>query len=63
LLAGASKTWNTSPGLGLYNPNIIPKSVSADGGRTVMITCAGDYNNQDPQTGDYTLTLVPVTLS
>jgi hypothetical protein len=66
LLPSASKLWNNpvgTPGRGLYNPNIIPKSVSTDGGRTVMITTAGDYNSQAHDVGDYTLTLIPTTLS
>ena len=48
---------------GFYNPCIMPKSVATDGGITCMITTAGDFDNTDPQTGDYTLTLVPVTIS
>jgi hypothetical protein len=63
MLTGASKVWNTSPGAGLYNPCIIPQSLAPDGGRTAMIAAAGDHTSQDPATGDYTLTLVPLTLS
>lgn len=59
-----SNTWhNPGGGVGLYNPNIIPKSVSVDGGRTLWIATAGDYFAEDPATGDYTLTLVPVTVN
>jgi hypothetical protein len=67
LLAGASKVWNApvgTGGRGLYNPNIMPKSLQVDGGATAMITCCGDYNDQAPHsTGSYTLTMVPVTIS
>jgi hypothetical protein len=74
LLAGASKTWNAAVGAvpggrGLYNPNIMPKSLQVDGGATAMITCCGDYNDQAPHwaatapIGSYTLTMVPVTIS
>jgi hypothetical protein len=63
----SSKTWNAAVGTagrGLYNPNIMPKSLQVDGGATAMITCCGDYNDQAPHsTGSYTLTMVPVTIS
>jgi hypothetical protein len=52
--------WNP---LGLYIAAIISKSVSVDGGRTLMIATTGDYNMQNPGTGDYTLILVPATLN
>jgi hypothetical protein len=54
-----SKTWNVAGALGLYNPNIIHKSISTDNGHTVMIATTGDFANQNNQTGDYTLHLVP----
>ena len=53
-------SWNP---LGLYIAAIISKSVSVDGGRTLMIATTGDYNMQNPGTGDYTLILVPATLN
>jgi hypothetical protein len=56
--------WNSEPGQGLYSPNIITKSISVVGNTATMnITCAGDFNNEDPATGDYTLTIVPLTLT
>jgi hypothetical protein len=56
-------SWNSEPGNGLYNPNIVPKSVAVDGGRTAQITCGGNFQSQDFATGDYTLTLVSATIS
>lgn len=56
--------WNSEPGMGLYSPNIITKSISVVGGTATMnITCGGDFNNEDQATGDYTLTIVPLTLT
>jgi hypothetical protein len=49
-------------GLGLYNPNIITKSLT-DNGHTIMSITAGDFNNQNNQTGDYALTLVPLLVN
>lgn len=51
--------WN---GLGLTTPQIISKSVSVDGGQTVTIATVGDFTNQDPATGTYTLIIVPATI-
>jgi hypothetical protein len=48
---------------GFYNPFVMPKSLSVDGGRTAMLTTAGDFNVQDPQTGSYTLTLLPISIN
>lgn len=58
-----SQIWNSEPGKGLYNPNIIPRSVTKDGGRTVVITSAGMSTNQNPNGGDYTLTANVATIS
>jgi hypothetical protein len=61
-----TKTWNSSPGKGLYSPNIITKSISVVGGKTATmnIATAGDFNTwNNPSTGDYTLTLVPLTVT
>jgi hypothetical protein len=49
--------------LGLYNPNVMPKSVSTDNGHTLMALTAGDYNNQNNLTGDYTLRFVPLVVN
>lgn len=58
-----TKMWNSEPGVGLYSPNIMPKSVSQSGNvATATIATAGNFNSQDPRTGDYTLTLVGLTL-
>jgi hypothetical protein len=59
----SSVTWNSEPGLGLYSPNIIPKSIRRNGGFNTMIATAGDFRSNDPATGDYTLTLVPMTVT
>ena len=59
-----SKTWNSSPGVGLYSPNIITKSISVSGNTlTANITTNGDYNTWNSLTGDYTLTIVPLTVT
>ncbi len=59
----SSVVWNTEPGQGLYNPVVIPKSLEIDGGKTAVIATAGDFFNTNNATGDYTLTLVPITLT
>jgi hypothetical protein len=41
----------------------MPKSVAADGGKTLMVLTTGDYNKQDPATGMYTMIMVPATLN
>jgi hypothetical protein len=56
-----SKTWNSEPGVGLYSPNIITKSISVVGNTATMnITASGDYKNPGV---DYTLTVVPLTVT
>jgi hypothetical protein len=52
----------TPPG-GFYGPCIMPKSVSLDGGRNISVLTTGDFQFQDPATGEYNLILVPLTLS
>lgn len=62
--------WSVLPGYtawtsgtsGYYNPNIMPKSLQTDGGLTATLSMSGDFNSQDPATGLYTLTLLPVTI-
>jgi hypothetical protein len=66
-MIGAAKQWNAvnpTPGVGLFSPHIMPASL-APSGNTVnaMALSAGDYNSQNAQTGDYTMTMVPVTLT
>jgi hypothetical protein len=59
-----TKQWNTEPGVGLYSPNIITKSISVVGNvATMNVICAGDFNNFGDPNGDYTLTIVPLTLT
>jgi hypothetical protein len=60
-----SKTWNSSPGAGLYSPNIITKSIAVSGNTlSANIATAGDYNTwNNPSTGDYTLTIVPLSVT
>lgn len=48
---------------GYYNPNIVPKSMSTDGGLTAVIAVAGDYSTAFQTNGMYTLTYVPITIS
>jgi hypothetical protein len=48
------------PTQGYYNPTIIPNSVS---GHMATLCMIGDFQNQDPATGTYTLTLMPITLN
>lgn len=56
--------WHTEPGQGLYSPNILTKSISVVGNTATMnIAAAGDFKNTDLATGDYTLTIVPLTLT
>lgn len=52
--------WATT---GLYNPIVIPKSVSVDNGKTVTLIVSGNYASQDPATGEYTLQLIPATFN
>ena len=59
----SSITWNSEPGLGLYSPNIMPKSIRRNGGFNTMIATAGDFRKDDPAIGDYTLTLVPMRVA
>jgi hypothetical protein len=58
-----TKQWNMAGAVGLYNPNVMPKSVTTDNGHTLMTLSAGDFHNENAQTGDYTLTMVPVTVN
>jgi hypothetical protein len=61
---GSPQTWNSSGMLGLFGPHIMPKSVTATGGgATATILTTGDYNNQNAATGDYTLTMIPLTIT
>lgn len=53
--------WNAPKGL--YNGNVIPKSLVTDGGRTLMIAAAGDFFSANAQTGEYTLQLVSAAVS
>lgn len=65
---GMPQAWATTdpptPGMGLFSPHIMPASVAGSSTTaTAMALCAGDYNHPDPQTGSYTLTMVPITLT
>jgi hypothetical protein len=65
---GPPKIWNSDPGMGLYSPNIISKSVAVAGKQATMnIATAGSYNHQEQDgrpagQGTYTLTIVPLTV-
>lgn len=60
----SSKQWNiVGAGSGLYNPDVVPKSLTTDGGHTIMTLSSGDFFSVNAQTGEYTMTLVPVTVN
>jgi hypothetical protein len=51
--------WNL---LGVYNGNVIPRSVSVDGGSNIVVAASGDYGESGATEGYYTLIQIPVAL-